>query len=130
MVKRRVPWWLHLPMQETWVWSLILEDLTSCGAAKPVCHNYWSLRAPQPSLHKRSHCSEKAKRHNWRIGPTPITKKSPAAMKTQHTQKQNKIFSQSQWNQKLVLKKKKKIKKTESPESRQTQKRDREDCNY
>ena len=51
-------------------------------------------------------------------------------MKTQHTQKQNKIFSQSQWNQKLVLKKKKKIKKTESPESRQTQKRDREDCNY
>ena len=28
-------------------------------------------------------------------------------MKTQHTQKQNKIFSQSQWNQKLVLKKKK-----------------------
>ena len=30
----------HLPMQETWVQSLIQEDSTCCGATKPVCHNH------------------------------------------------------------------------------------------
>ena len=28
-----------LPMQETWVRSLIQEDLTSCRASTPRCHN-------------------------------------------------------------------------------------------
>ena len=27
-------------MQRTWVQSLVWEDLTGCGAAKPVCHDY------------------------------------------------------------------------------------------
>ncbi|XP_059982493.1 geranylgeranyl pyrophosphate synthase isoform X2 [Lagenorhynchus albirostris] len=31
---------IHLPMQGTWVHSLILEDPTCCGEAKPVCHSY------------------------------------------------------------------------------------------
>ena len=31
-----------LPMQGTQVWSLIWEDSTCRGAAKPVCHNYWA----------------------------------------------------------------------------------------
>ena len=26
---------IHLPMQETWVWSLVWEDLTSIAATKP-----------------------------------------------------------------------------------------------
>ena len=41
-----VPCWLsgirvHLPMQETQVWSLVWEDPT-CGATKPVHHDYWA----------------------------------------------------------------------------------------
>ena len=36
--------WLRicLPMQESWVWSLVLEDPTCHGAAKPMCHNDWA----------------------------------------------------------------------------------------
>ena len=29
-------------MQETWVWSLILEDTTCCRATKPEHHSYWA----------------------------------------------------------------------------------------
>ena len=73
--------WLRicLPMRGTWVWALVREDPTCCGATKPVCHNYracalepvshnyWA-RVPQllkpvhlePVLcNKRSHCNEK-----------------------------------------------------------------------
>ena len=34
--------WLrtHLPVQETWVRSLVWEDPTCRGATKPVRHNY------------------------------------------------------------------------------------------
>ena len=34
--------WLRicLPMQGTWVRSLVQEDPTCCGATKPVRHNY------------------------------------------------------------------------------------------
>ena len=36
-------WWrIHSPMQRTWVQSLVWEDSTGCGAAKPMSHNYWS----------------------------------------------------------------------------------------
>ena len=31
---------IHLPMQGTWVRSLVQEDATCHGAAKPVHHNY------------------------------------------------------------------------------------------
>ena len=31
---------IHLPMQETWVRALVLEDPTCRRATKPVCHNY------------------------------------------------------------------------------------------
>ena len=31
---------IYLPMQGTWVQSLISEDPTCLGATKPVCHNY------------------------------------------------------------------------------------------
>ena len=53
--------------------TLVRDDSISCGATKPVCHNYWahqpqllSLSAatteahePNSVLHKRSHCNEK-----------------------------------------------------------------------
>ena len=32
-------WIIHLPMQGTWVWSLIREDSTCWGASKPMHHN-------------------------------------------------------------------------------------------
>ena len=73
--------WLRLclPMQGTRVWSLVREDPTCHGAAKPVHHNYWTCvlepvshnywaHEPQllklvrlePVLHnKRSHLNEK-----------------------------------------------------------------------
>ena len=37
--------WLRilLPMQGTWVPSLVREDPTCCEAAKPMHHNYWTL---------------------------------------------------------------------------------------
>ena len=31
-----------LPMQETWVWSLVQEDPTCSRATKPMHHNYWA----------------------------------------------------------------------------------------
>ena len=64
-----------LPMQGTWVQSLVQEDSTCHGATKSVCHNY-GARAPQllepecrePTLPSRRsqdkekpiHCSERA----------------------------------------------------------------------
>ena len=44
MLLQGLPRWLsgkriHLPMQETQVPSLILEDPTFCGAAMPLYHN-------------------------------------------------------------------------------------------
>ena len=36
-------WWrIHLPMQETWVWSLVWEHPTCCGAPGPKYPNYWA----------------------------------------------------------------------------------------
>ena len=44
-------WWRnHLPMQETWVWSLIQEDLTT----KPM-HNYWASALEPGSLNYWAH---------------------------------------------------------------------------
>ena len=39
-----------LPRQEAWVWSLVQEDFTYCGATKPMCHNYCA-RALQKETH-------------------------------------------------------------------------------
>ena len=58
---------IRLPMQGTWVWSLVQEDPTCHGATKPVRHSYWARvlqllkpECPEPVLHnKRSHGCEK-----------------------------------------------------------------------
>ena len=68
----------------TWVWALVREDPTCCGATKPMCHNYWACTL-QPMSHnywahvpqllkpahlepvlcnKRSHRNEKPVHHN------------------------------------------------------------------
>ena len=54
--------WLRiwLPIQETWVQSLVWEDSTGCGAIEPLHHDYWSLWALEPVLcNKRSHPNKK-----------------------------------------------------------------------
>ena len=73
-----VQWWrIHLPVQGTWVWSLVWEDPTCYGATKPMCHDYLArARAPQ---------WEKPTREQ---PPLPAARESlPAAMKTQGSQK-------------------------------------------
>ena len=41
---------IHLPTQETGVQSLVREDPTCRGAAKPMCHNYRAC-ALEPTSH-------------------------------------------------------------------------------
>ena len=43
-------WWgIHLPMQETQVWSLIQKDPAFLEETEPVCHGNWAC-ALQPAL--------------------------------------------------------------------------------
>ena len=83
-------------MQGARVWSLVWEDPTCHGAAKPVRHNYWAhvpqLLKPthlEPMLHnKRSHRNEKLAHHNEEQPPLTATRESPhTATKTQRSQK-------------------------------------------
>ena len=47
------------------VWSLIQEDPTCFGTAKPRYHNYWSLYSLESVFcHKRSRCNEKPAHRN------------------------------------------------------------------
>ena len=46
---------IHQPRQGTWVQSLFWEDSTCCGAAKPMCHNYWASRVQEPQLSTPEH---------------------------------------------------------------------------
>ena len=43
----------RLPVQGTWVQSLVWEDSTCRAATKPECHNYWA-------------CTRKPRNHNYR----------------------------------------------------------------
>ena len=68
--------WLRIcqAMQRTWVRSLVWEDPTCCGAAKPVCHEYrvQALQYCKPVLcNKRSHHNEKPA-HNTTEQPPPL----------------------------------------------------------
>ena len=94
---------IRLPVQGTWVQTLVWEDSTCCGAAKPMCHNYWACtlkpashnywaRMPQllkPTclepmlLNKRSHhTATKSSPCSPQLGKSPR-----AEMKTQCSQK-------------------------------------------
>ena len=46
-------------MQGTRIQSLVWEDPTCCGAAKPVRHNYWDCALEPMLRNKRSHRREK-----------------------------------------------------------------------
>ena len=51
---------IHLPMQGTWVHTLVREHSTGLSATKPVRHSYWSPHSATRSDHPPpTHC-------NWR----------------------------------------------------------------
>ena len=86
---------IHLPVQGTWVRSLVQEDPTCCRATKPVCHSYWSHTSQSPgsaireATSMRSPCTATIE-YSLLIA----TRKSPhTAMKTQHSQKTNKLIN-------------------------------------
>ena len=78
--------WLkvHLSMQATWVRSLVREDSTGHGAAKPVCHNY-RAHSPEPMLCKRegatmrSLCTASERSpHSLQLEKSPPSNEDPA----------------------------------------------------
>ena len=79
-------WWrICLPVQETWVWSLIWEVPTWCRAIRPRCQNFWAcmlqLLKPvhlRPVLHnKRRPRSERPAHRNSRVTPTHRNYRKP-----------------------------------------------------
>ena len=64
---------IHLPMQGTWVPSLIQEDPTHHWAAKPMRHNYWAcvLQLLKLTGLDRACAPERPLRWEaWRVAPT------------------------------------------------------------
>ena len=70
----RLPWWLsgrvHLPVQETWVQSLVWEDPTCCRATKPVSTTFEPvLQGPwvttTESSHPRAHDPQEERPPQW-----------------------------------------------------------------
>ena len=56
---------ISLPMQGTWVWSLVWEDPTCCRATKPNALQLLGQSPLKPMLHnKRRHCDEKPTHHS------------------------------------------------------------------
>ena len=70
----------HLPMQETWDWSLMQKDATEqlssrTKTTEPAlqCPGATTTEAFMPEslmFHKRSHCNEKSAHHKQRVAPT------------------------------------------------------------
>ena len=80
---------LHLPVQGTRVQSLVKEDPTCCGAAKPVCRSYWSPHTRPVLCSKRSRRDEKPTRRDQEqtLLITATREKPLAARKTRHSLK-------------------------------------------
>ena len=99
---------IRLPMEGTWVWALVQEDLTCHGAAKPVHCSCWDC-ALEPMSHscwacvpqllramclesvlcnRRGHCSERPAYCSEAWPLLAATRESPRTeTKTQHRQK-------------------------------------------
>ena len=89
-------WWrVHLPMQETWVRSLVWEDPTCLGTTKPMSHNYWACALEPGNCNYwahvlralRAHALQQEKLPQWET-LAPKTEKAGKATKTQGSQKQ------------------------------------------
>ena len=102
---RLAQWWkIHLPVQETWVWSLVWEDPTCCRATNPMCHNYWA-DALEPARHNyRAHTRQLLK---------PVCSRAHAQPEKKPLEGEPRARQQrpSTAKTKNVLKKKKRIKK-------------------
>jgi len=86
--------WLRicLPMQGTWVQSLLQEDSTCLRATKPMRHNNGSLRALEPVLHNKEATARRSLSTPSRELPSlaATRESSCVAMKTQRSQDYNK----------------------------------------
>ena len=87
-------WWgVHLPMQETWVWSLIWEDPTCHRATKPGTCNCWAhvpqllkpacpraraLHQEQPPQWKPCTPQLESSPHSLQLGRSLCSNKDPA----------------------------------------------------
>ena len=72
-----------LPMQGTWVWSLVLEDSTWCGTTKPVFHSYWvcALQQEKP-LQWETHSPQGESSHqSWKLEKAHMQQWRPRAVK-------------------------------------------------
>ena len=83
------PLQIHLPMQGTWVGSLVREDSTCHGATKPVCCHYWACTLEPVLCNKRGHCSE----------PMHHKKQQPCSMQLEkaHVQQQPPSMAKSKY---------------------------------
>ena len=64
--------WLRicLPVQGTWIQSLVQEDATYLGESKPVRHNYWAHASKDHALQQEKPLQWVAPdTSNWRIAP-------------------------------------------------------------
>ena len=67
-----VQWWrIHLPMQGSWVWSLVREDSIRCRATKPMSHNFWAHVLEVVNYDKRTYFNEKPVYCNEMQLPSP-----------------------------------------------------------
>ena len=79
-------------MQGTWVWSLVQEDYTCNGAAKPECHSYWARKLQllkplylEPGLlNKSNHQGEE---------PAHYIQRSPRSLQLEKVREQQRRFS-------------------------------------
>ena len=86
-----------LPVQGTWVRSLVQEDSTCYGAIKPVCHNYWAGTLEPALYNKRSHFSENSVQFSKEEPPLTTARESQhAATKTHCSQKYKKTQNKTQ----------------------------------
>ena len=97
-----------LPMQRTWVRSLVWEDPTGHGATKPMCHNFWActlqLRKPSGPLtttretpvHSNKDPGQPRSKRRW--GLIPSTARRPTSA-SQGGGPQKKPHLQTPWPQ-------------------------------
>ena len=89
-----------LPVQGTRIWTLVWEDPTCLGAAKPVYHSYWAC-APEPGNHREKPLQWEALalQEEWPL--LTVTRENPfVTIKTQcsHLKKKKKSSSsRAEW---------------------------------
>ena len=69
---------IHLSVQGTRIRSLVQEDPTCCGAARPASHDDWACTLDPAPWNKRSHSRENAARCTWRADPSHHNERKPA----------------------------------------------------